>query len=1120
MTRPVYVSVAIVRRIAHSFLFVAVLALIPLGGLALQESTAAEGSDKKRSLPLEGSTEKLSFTTDQGTWLSLDITPDGQSIILEHLGDIYKLPISGGKAERILGGLAFESQPRVSPDGQWLAFISDRDGAINLWVSKIDGSDARKLTSESSGRLVSPDWTIDSQYVIVTDALKKDALLMFHRDGGEGLRLGPEPDETSEEADPDEGSQGNGLRGVGVHVAPDGRYLYLAVPAAGIDAPAPQLSRIEIGRIDLLTGEASQVTQTVRGAVRPAVSPDGRFLAYATLEETETVLRVRDLETDTDRRLYGPVENASVGARRTPSRDYFPGYAFTPDGQAIVVSSNGRLVRIDARTGEVAAIPFEVDVDLDVGPRLTSPYRVEEGPVRARLAQDPQFSPDGRRVAASVLTRIYVMDVENPASLKQLTRDDAREFKPVWSPDGKWIAYVTWDADTGGHIWRMRANGRGKPQQLTRDPAFYTEIAFSPDGDRIVALRGSRYLRQQSYSEVYSLVVPVNLVWLPAAGGDTTVITPGNGLRHPHVTNDTSRVYAYDGKILVSMRWDGSDRREHLSVSRKVGSETPTAERILVSPNGRNALVVFGRQVWVVPLPLHGGTLLKLDLDEPAIPAARITDIGADYISWADGGEMITWGLGSTLFRRPLSSVSFRSPDKKEADESEVGNGPIEYVALDEDDSVDRLEFVVTMPRSRPSGTIVLSGADVIPMSGSTTLEMGSVLRDQDIVVTENRIVSISRRGSRAHPAGAEVVDVSGHYIVPGFIDTHAHWEFMTHDVHQPHSWAPVANLAYGVTAGLDVQTSSKDYLAYWDMVEVGMSVGQRLFMVGQSIDRSSNFKTYKATHAFLRRYKEYYRTRNIKSYLVGNRRQRQWVIQAAKDLGLMPTTEAGGDLRLDLTHAIDGMHGNEHYYFEEAPQYDDVVQLYARTRIAFTPTFIVSGNPGGREYFFTRTEVHDDKKLARFNPHPWLDLTTRRRSVWARDDEFAFDQLVDTAARLQRAGGLIGVGGHGEMQGLGVHWEMWIMAMGGMTNPEVLRAATIDGARIVGIDQDLGSIEEGKLADLVILQENPLEDIRNTNTIRYVMKNGEFFDGDTLDQIWPEKKKLPPFWWWPEEER
>ena len=328
----------------------------------------------------------------------------GSPIILEHLGDIYKLPISGGKAERILGGLAFESQPRVSPDGQWLTFISDRDGAINLWVSMIDGSDARQLTSQTSGNLLSPDWTIDSQYVVVTDTSKQNALLMFHRDGGSGLRLGPNSDEKGEESEAAGRRQWSGrwpARGRCQYGA-DGRYLYFAMPAAALDYAAPQLSKIEIGRIDLLTGESSQVTQTVRGSVRPAVSPDGRLLVYATREETTTVLRVRDLVTDSDRRLFGPLESSSLGSFGRTSRDHVPGYAFTPDGQAIVVSSEGRLLRIDVRTGKVTAIPFEVDVDLDVGPRLTSPYRVEQGPVRARLAQDPQYSPDGSRVAASV----------------------------------------------------------------------------------------------------------------------------------------------------------------------------------------------------------------------------------------------------------------------------------------------------------------------------------------------------------------------------------------------------------------------------------------------------------------------------------------------------------------------------------------------------------------------------------------------------------------------------------------------------------------------------------------------------------------------------------------------
>ena len=295
------------------------------------------------------------------------------------------------------------------------------------------------------------------------------------------------------------------------------------------------------------------------------------------------------------------------------------------------------------------------------------------------------------------------MDVDSPASMKQLTRDDAQQFKPVWSPDGKWIAYVSWEADTGGHIWRMRANGRGKPQQLTRDPAFYTEIAFSPDGDRIVALRGSRYLRQQSYSEVYSMVVPVNLVWLPADGGDTSVIAPGNGLRHPHVTNDTSRVYAYDGEILVSMRWDGSDRREHLSVSHEVDSRDADRREDFREP-GRSECARNIRA------PGMGCT--------PAVEWRNVVEARSRRASntccenhryrgrlyrlgrWRERRLPGAWVRRCSVVHCPAFLSA--APDEKEDDEEE--GGPIEYVALDEDDSVDRLEFEVNMPRSKPYG--------------------------------------------------------------------------------------------------------------------------------------------------------------------------------------------------------------------------------------------------------------------------------------------------------------------------------------------------------------------------------------------------------------------------------
>jgi len=321
------------------------------------------------------------------------------------------------------------------------------------------------------------------------------------------------------------------------------------------------------------------------------------------------------------------------------------------------------------------------------------------------------------------------------------------------------------------------------------------------------------------------------------------------------------------------------------------------------------------------------------------------------------------------------------------------------------------------------------------------------------------------------------------------------------------------------VTAGLDVQTSHKDYLAYRDFVDTGQSVGQRAFMTAEGVFGRNDFQSYEATLSYLRRYKDHYNTHNIKSYMVGNRKQRQWVILASKELELMPTTEGGGDQKMNITHAIDGMHGNEHT-LPDSPIYRDVVELFARTRTAYTPTLIVQYNAQRmREYFFTRTDVHDNPKIRRFYPHNRLDELTQRRPGWQNDDEFQFRQAAAQAAKIQRAGGLVGIGAHAELQGLGYHWEMWAFEMGGMTPVEVLRAATIDGARIVGIDQDLGSIETGKLADMVILDANPLEDIRNTETIDRVVQNGRLYDGDTLDQIWPDTTPLAPFWWWSEDD-
>jgi len=207
-------------------------------------------------------------------------------------------------------------------------------------------------------------------------------------------------------------------------------------------------------------------------------------------------------------------------------------------------------------------------------------------------------------------------------------------------------------------------------------------------------------------------------------------------------------------------------------------------------------------------------------------------------------------------------------------------------------------------------------------------------------------------------------------------------------------------------------------------------------------------------------------------------------------------------------------MSGNEHA-LPIVPLYADVVNTFVKSGITYTPTLLVAyGGPWAENYFYETTEVHDDTKLQHFFPHNVLDQKSQRRQ-WFRKEEQVFPKLAASAAKIARAGGLVVIGGHGQIQGIQCHWEMWALQSGGLTNMEVLRAATIHGAQAIGYAQDVGSIETGKLADLIVLTKDPLQDIRNTTAIRYVMKNGEMFEGDTLNEVWPQQKPLPEMYWW-----
>jgi Tol biopolymer transport system component len=1069
---------------------------------APQKKKEDNSAKKPQSLPLHPD-RTIEFTTNEGTWVSLDVSPDGKMIVFELLGDIYTVPIAGGDAKAITTGLAFDSQPSYAPDGKTIAFVSDRSGADNLWLANADGSSPRPLTKEKQTLFASPSWTPDGEYVLVSRQQQFPwgafELWMYHTRGGSGVQV------TKGHTKPGF-NRDDYTHAIGAVASRDGKYLYytkrnkLFNAYNNLNFPLSQVSRR-----DRVTGDEDTITDAHGSGFRPAISPDGKVLVYGTRLDNQTGLRIRDLPSGEEHWLKLPIQRDEQESRYT--RDLIPGYAFTPDGKSVLAAYGGKIHRLDVRTGADDVIFFTARVSQPVGSRLNFPIRVDDGPVKARLIQAPAPSPDSKQLAFSALTKLYVLDLPD-GKPRRLSAADAREFQPSWSPDGKTLAYVSWSPD-GGHIWKRSADGQGQPERLTRAGAFYSEPVWSPDGKRIVALRAPRQARVESS---YGAGAVLDLVWIPAEGGDANVISPARGASGPHFGREADRIYLTTPQGLVSMRYDGTDRRTHLAVTGKTAyspGEPEPAEQVVISPDGQWVLARVSNQLYLLALPRFGGEAPKISVHEPTVPLKRLTDIGADYAAWADGGKTITWAIGASFFRVPFDSLVF-PPLKSDDDEKGDDKEKAEAEKKAEKPKAEETAVVIEQPRHRPRGTVVLSGAKVITMRGDEVIPEG------DIVVTDHRIVAVGKKGSLKIPDGAKIVDVTGNTIVPGFIDTHPHWSEVKRGVLDMQNWSFFVNLAYGVTAGRDPQTGTNDMFAYQDLVETGDLVGPRAFSTGPGVFSDNDFQSAEDVEAVVSRYKKYYRTNTLKSYMIGNRRQREWMIEACRKNEVMPTTEGGLDLKLNLTHALDGFSGNEHS-LPVVPLFTDVVELFARTGISYTPTLLVAyGGPFGETDFFTTTSIHDDPKIRRFIPHEILDGKVRR-SAWFHKSEHVYPLIAASAAKVARAGGHVCIGSHGEMQGIGYHWEMWALASGGWQPMEVLRAATLSGAEAIGYAQDLGSLETGKLADLVVLSADPLQDIHNTSSVRYVLKNGELFEGDTLDQIWPEKKPLPRLWWWGE---
>ena len=1074
-----------------------------------------EGGDKKekKDLPLD-SDRAVDFETSEGSWISLDVAPDGRAIVFELIGDLYTLPMSGGTATRIVAGMNFDSQPRYSPDGSKIVFLSDRSGDENIWIANQDGTDPRPLTKGKNTRYWSPEWTPDGKYIVVSrsgTATTGTQLWLYHVDGGNGVNL-----TGSEER--------RQLNPLGAAFGKDDRFVYYTERTAAGSVYNQMNFRWQLGVYDRQTGENFRMSDELGSAMRPVLSPDGRWLVYATRWDAQTGLRVRDLRSGDDSWLIYPVTRDDQESAST--RDLMPGSSFTPDSKALITSFDGGIWRVDVPSGEATKIPFTARVEQKLGPKVQFEYPVDQGPVRAQQIRFPRLSPDGKRLAFTALDRLWIMDYPN-GKPRRVSTTDTGEHQPAWSPDGKFVAYVTWSDLEGGHVFRVAADG-GIPQKLTQISSYYSDPVYSPDGQRIVAVRGPRGERQEDFSPQGRGGQAMDIVWLPAAGGDTTTITPFRGNGAPHFAKDPNRIYAFEGtRGLVSFRWDGTDRKTHVKVT---GYRNPNAEQagpasdVMMGPDGETAIAEAQHHVYLITVPVKGGeapTVALASPDSASVPVRKLTTVGGEFLSWAEGGKIVTFALGRTLFRYDLDASKLAYDAERRKAEQEKTKTAGEGAAAAEKPAGEQkpperkkpayepsaVEVIVEAARSKPTGTVLLRGARILTMNGAEPIENGEIL------IKDNRIEEVGRRGQIKVPSGTRTIDVAGKTIMPGLIDVHAHiWPAW--GIHKTQVWEYLANLAYGVTTTRDPQTATTDVLSYRDMVETGQMVGPRVYGTGPGVFSQDNVQSLDEARDVLKRYSQYWDTKTIKQYMAGNRQQRQWIIMAAKEQKLMPTLEGGLDLKLNLTQILDGYAGLEHT-LPIMPLYKDVIQLVAQSGIVYTPTLLVQyGGPWAENYFYESTDVHGDAKMRRFTPHKDLDGSVLRRP-WFHEQEYSFPLAAKVLADIVAAGGKVGLGGHGQRQGIQCHWELWAIASGGMPNQDVLKVGTIFGAEALGMAKDLGTIEKGKLADLIVLDRNPLENIRNTNSVRMVMKNGELYDADTLDQVWPQQKKLPRQYWW-----
>lgn len=1021
-----------------------------------------------------GSERLVTFDTDSFTSSNIDVSPDGKSLVFDLLGQVYRVPVSGGRAEQVTNDGGWNRRPRYSRDGLKIAFQSDRDGQFDLWESRLDGHGLVRYSNEGFGGMwQGPAWDSNDNIVGFVDSYGvKEAWYwsapfqkhLIYRQEDSLIQQKPEFDSI----------------GKFIYFGGDGIYRKSLVDGVvtRIDHPASSGFGFTYHRLKL-----SFNRNVISYYVRSTLDHEG-LKGYACTLNSIDLGNGHHVTYESSERPCNSFE--SIEAE-------IPDQAMMPDGSAIFTNAAGKILRFDSFTGLMNIVPINAPVSRVIASHVSSAGQQvhTDGYVHARVIRWPHAVDESKEIVFSAFSKIYVKNLKTEI-IRRFSSGNESENSPAISPDGKWLAYATWSDLELGHIMVAPLSG-GDSRRVTRRAGRYLNPSWSHDGNKIIfvsdddrdALNGISGVNRSGSMSLHLASVsggrpPIRIARVAPLPWNTRRYHPVASF----LPGDKRVIFLTQRAGLAQLSLetvgvDGKDRHQHAWLQ--------GLDEAAVSPDGRHIAIVRQGRLHIVGLNLEdpANTLKDLTVADrdavDGIDPVHVSWVNSRRLVWAEGADVHNYIVGDT------SSTILTTLD-------------------------------VIRPLFRPSGCLAFQNARLITFTDSQPIEDGT------LVMCGNRITAVGASSSIVIPKGVKEIDARGTTIIPGLVDAHAHAHNNGFEIWPQQDPAYVGSLAHGVTTIFDPQTHSLDPFGRAELVEVGDVIGPRVYASGSSLmgndeygdERSSNMKSPIRTIEQARELLQArvrYGAGPIKSYADNRRDRRQLLANAAREFGVMVTSHPASydDALIGLLDGIMVEHGL--MVNDDIELQDDVINFVSSSGLAINFEHL-----GAFKYSIDSTNC----KLRRLNPMVSL-LGLAERKLQASQIVLRIHQKeARLAAQLSSRGALITVSAHGNfVPGLATHHEMWALVdSGGLQPIDALRIATINGARKIGKESLLGSLETGKLADFVVLNSNPLESIQNSTDIRYVVRGGTIFDGPTVTRLYSVPRPLSKWRWQTEKEQ